>query len=89
MGYYWNKEGLNMPDKGDKVPLKTYSLICRDLDKTQARIKQIDNHFKDHYYLTRDDYEIIQREEYLAEIRRNLPEDEGAPVLDIEFIDLP
>lgn len=52
-------------------------------------IKRINEHFKDHYYLTRDDLEQFEREEYQAEIRRNIPADEGAPALDIDITDLP
>ncbi len=78
-----------MSKTGDKVPFETYNQICRDLDIAQARIKKIDEHFNVHWYLTRDDYELMKRKVYRAEVRRNMPEDEGAPALDIEFIDLP
>lgn len=83
----------SLDGQDDKVPFKTHNLICRDLDKAQARIKKIDDHFKDHYYLTRDDYEQIQREEYQAEVRRGMLENEGideiAIIDGIDFIDLP
>ena len=78
-----------MPKQGDKVPFETHNQICRDLDKAQAILKKINYHFKDHQHFTRDDYDTIKREEYQAEVRRNMPEDEGAPALNIEFIDLP
>ena len=61
----------------------------RKIRKTQSLIKRINEHFKDHYYLTRDDLEQFEREEYQAEIRRNILKDEGAPALDIKVIDLP
>ena len=64
--------------------MTAYSII-----KTNAIHQKLVEHFEDHYYLTRDDFEQWDREAYQAEIRRNLPEDEGAPVLDLEFIDLP
>lgn len=60
-------------------------------EKTKAYriLKRIKEHFEDHYYFTVEDFEQFEREEYQAEVRRNLPEDEGAPALDIEFTDLP
>ena len=78
-----------MSKTGDKVPFETHNQLCRDLDIAQARIKNIDKHFSVHWYLTRDDYELMKRKVYQAEVRRNMPEDEGAPPLDVEFIDLP
>ena len=57
--------------------------------KAYSIYQKIVEHFKDHHYLTLDDLEQFNCEAYQAEIRRNLPEDEGAPVLDVEFIDLP
>ena len=64
----------------------------RNLDKAHRlpftiRIKTINEHFKDHYYLTRDDYEIMQREEYQTEVRHNILEDEGIPLLKMDGID--
>lgn len=47
--------------------------------------QKIIEHFKDHHYLTRADLEQFEREVYQAEVRRNLPEDEGAPVLDVDI----
>lgn len=60
-------------------------------EKTKAYIilKKIEEHFKYHHYFTADDLEQFEREVYNAEVRHNMPEDEGAPVLDIDFIDLP
>ena len=67
--------------------------------KAYSIYQKIVEHFKDHHYLTLDDLEQFNREEYQSEIRRNLPVDEGASSLDvdfegasslnIEFIDLP
>ena len=57
--------------------------------KAYSIYQRIIEHFEDHYYLTLDDLEQWDREAYQAEIRRNLPEDEGTPVLDVKFIDLP
>ena len=82
-----------MSKTGNKVPLETHNQICRDLDIAQARIKKIDAHFRDHYYLTRDDYELMKRKEYRAEVRRGMLEAEGmseiAIIDGIDFIDLP
>ena len=60
-------------------------------EKTKALklLNKIKLHFLDHHYFTRADLEQFKREAYQAEIRRNMPEDEGAPVLDIDFIDFP
>ena len=57
--------------------------------KAYSIYQKIVEHFKDHHYLTLDDLEQFNREAYRSEIRRNLPEDEGVPALDVEFIDLP
>ncbi len=60
-------------------------------EKTKAYLilKKIKKHFEYHHYFTIDDLEQFEREVYQAEVRRNMPEDEGAPALDLEFIDLP
>ena len=55
-------------------------------NKTQNIITEIHAHFEDHFILTQDDFELLLRKEYQAEIRRRIPEDEGAPVLDFDFI---
>ncbi len=57
--------------------------------KEHVIYQKIVEHFKDHHYLTHADLEQFECEAYQAEIRRNLPEDEGEPALDIDFIDLP
>lgn len=51
--------------------------------------QKIIEHFKDHHYLTHDDLEQFEREAYQAEIRRNLPKDEGTLALDLDIIDFP
>lgn len=51
--------------------------------------QKIIEHFKDHHYLTHDDLEQFEREAYQAEIRHNMPEDEGALALDLDIIDFP
>ena len=47
--------------------------------------QKILGHFKDHHYLTRADLEQFEREVYHDEVRRNMPEDEGAPALDVDI----
>ena len=82
-----------MPKTGDKVPFETHNQLCRNLDIAQAKIKKIDDHFSIHHYLTRDDFELIKREVYRAEVRHGILEDEGvseiATIDGIDFIDLP
>ena len=60
-------------------------------EKTKAylTLKKIKKHFEYHHYFTTDDLEQFEREVYQAEVRRKMPEDEGAPVLDLDFIDFP
>lgn len=48
-------------------------------------IGQINKHFENHAILTQDDFEKMLREEYNAEVRRNIPEDEGAPALNVDI----
>ena len=58
-------------------------------EEIERLMNKISDHFKDHHYFTKEDFELLFREEYQAEVRRNIPADEGASTLNIDIIDLP
>lgn len=72
-------------DRADETIKKVFDDVENIKRKAQGLINRISDHFKDHHYFTKDDFESLLREEYLTEVRRNMPEDEGAPALDVDI----
>ena len=69
-----------MQDHAYTLALETYSIR-----------KRIDEHFKDHHFLTKEDFKaLLEDEEYLKEARRSLLELEGdADLVIFDSVDMP